>query len=70
MARGGLRVNNRSDDWRGTAKGRRLERDFASVCVEVRYFPYTMHTSSTVLRRALSAIEAGEPGVRAAALTS
>jgi glycerol-3-phosphate cytidylyltransferase len=26
--------------------------------VEIRYFPYTMHTSSTALRRALAALEA------------
>jgi len=49
----------KGDDWRGTEKGRRLERDFASVGVEVRYFPYTQHTSSTILRRALSALESG-----------
>jgi len=46
----------KGDDWRGTEKGRRLERDFAAVGVEVIYFPYTVHTSSTVLRRALDAI--------------
>jgi glycerol-3-phosphate cytidylyltransferase len=46
----------KGDDWRGTAKGDRLERDFAAVGVEVRYFPYTMHTSSTMLRKALSAL--------------
>jgi glycerol-3-phosphate cytidylyltransferase len=27
------------------------------VGVEVRYFPYTVHTSSTALRRALAALE-------------
>jgi glycerol-3-phosphate cytidylyltransferase len=63
----GFDVIFKGDDWRGTAKGDRLERDFAGVGVEVRYFPYTMHTSSTVLRRALAVIEAGEPGVRAGA---
>jgi glycerol-3-phosphate cytidylyltransferase len=56
----------KGDDWRGTAKGDKLERDFAEVGVEVRYFPYTMHTSSTMLRKALTAIAAGHPGVRAA----
>jgi glycerol-3-phosphate cytidylyltransferase len=50
----------KGDDWRGTAKGRRLERDFAGVGVEVRYFPYTMHTSSTALRRALALLDGGE----------
>lgn len=43
----------KGDDWRGTAKGERLERDLATVGVEVAYFPYTMHTSSTLLRAAL-----------------
>jgi glycerol-3-phosphate cytidylyltransferase len=51
----------KGDDWRGTAKGDRLERDFSAVGVEVRYFPYTMHTSSTMLRKALSAIAAEQP---------
>ena len=44
----------KGDDWRGTAKGRKLEQDFAEVGVEVVYFPYTVHTSSSLLRRALS----------------
>jgi glycerol-3-phosphate cytidylyltransferase len=48
----------KGDDWRGTEKGRRLERDFARVGVEVVYFPYTVHTSSTSLRRALDVIAA------------
>jgi glycerol-3-phosphate cytidylyltransferase len=46
----------KGDDWRGTERGRRLEREFAAVGVEVVYFPYTMSTSSTQLRRALDAI--------------
>lgn len=49
----------KGDDWRGTAKGEKLERDFAAVGVEIVYFPYTLHTSSSMLRRALSGI-AGE----------
>ena len=49
----------KGDDWRGTEKGLRLEREFAAVGVEVVYFPYTMHTSSTQLRRALEAINNG-----------
>lgn len=43
----------KGDDWRGTAKGLALERQFAAVGVEVVYFPYTVHTSSTTLRRTL-----------------
>ncbi len=49
----------KGDDWRGTEKGLKLEREFAAVGVEVVYFPYTMHTSSTQLRRALDALTAG-----------
>ncbi|WP_138758634.1 adenylyltransferase/cytidyltransferase family protein [Modestobacter altitudinis] len=60
----------KGDDWRGTAKGDKLERDFAAVGVEVRYFPYTMHTSSTILRKALAAITAEQPAARAHALSS
>jgi len=43
----------KGDDWRGTEKGRSLERDFAPLGVEVCYLPYTVHTSSTLLRQAL-----------------
>ncbi|WP_251050367.1 MULTISPECIES: adenylyltransferase/cytidyltransferase family protein [unclassified Streptomyces] len=46
----------KGDDWRGTPKGDRLERDFDAVGVDVVYFPYTVHTSSTQLRRALDAL--------------
>lgn len=58
----GFDVIFKGDDWRGTEKGRRLEQDFASVGVEVRYFPYTVHTSSTALRHALAALERGAGG--------
>jgi glycerol-3-phosphate cytidylyltransferase len=44
----------KGDDWRGTPKGDKLERDFASVGVEVVYLPYTVHTSSTMLRQVIS----------------
>ena len=49
----------KGDDWRGTPQGDVLERRFAEVGVDVVYFPYTMHTSSTALRRALAALEVG-----------
>ena len=49
----------KGDDWKGTPKGAELERRFATVGVEVVYFPYTMHTSSTALRRALAVLESG-----------
>ena len=44
----------KGDDWRGTAKGDKLEADMASVGVTVRYFPYTAHTSSSLLRAMLA----------------
>jgi glycerol-3-phosphate cytidylyltransferase len=44
----------KGDDWRGTAKGKRLERDLTAVGARVHYFPYTLHTSSTELRRVLA----------------
>jgi glycerol-3-phosphate cytidylyltransferase len=43
----------KGDDWRGTPKGLALERKMAAVGVEVAYLPYTVHTSSTLLRRVL-----------------
>lgn len=43
----------KGDDWAGTPKGDALERDMATVGVTVSYFPYTRHTSSTILRQAL-----------------
>jgi glycerol-3-phosphate cytidylyltransferase len=48
----------KGDDWKGTEKGTRLEREFAKVGVDVVYFPYTVSTSSTALRRALELLEA------------
>ena len=44
----------KGDDWRGTPKGDRLEADMSSVGVRVCYFPYTAHTSSTLLRSILA----------------
>jgi glycerol-3-phosphate cytidylyltransferase len=51
----------KGDDWRGTPKGEKLERDFATVGVDVVYFPYTVHTSSTILRKALAVLEQSAP---------
>jgi glycerol-3-phosphate cytidylyltransferase len=48
----------KGDDWRGTEKGNKLERDFAAIGVEVVYLPYTQATSSSALRRALQNIDA------------
>ena len=50
----GFDVLFKGDDWRGTPKGERLERDLGSVGVRVCYFPYTVHTSSTRLRAVIS----------------
>lgn len=51
----------KGDDWRGTPKGEKLESDFAAAGVEVIYFPYTVHTSSTMLRRVLSTLAQVDP---------
>ena len=52
----------KGDDWRGTAKGQKLEADFSVLGVEVVYFPYTVHTSSSMLRRVLGALHAQTDG--------
>jgi glycerol-3-phosphate cytidylyltransferase len=45
----------KGDDWRDTPRGFELEQRVGSVGVEVVYFPYTEHTSSTQLRRVIAA---------------
>ena len=45
----------KGDDWQGTDRGRLLEEQLSPRGVEVVYFPYTAHTSSTQLRRVISA---------------
>jgi glycerol-3-phosphate cytidylyltransferase len=45
----------KGDDWKGTPQGDRLEEAMTAVGVRVVYFPYTGHTSSTKLRRLISA---------------
>lgn len=44
----------KGDDWKGLPKGDALERDLGAVGVDVVFFPYTKHTSSTMIRRLLS----------------
>lgn len=44
----------KGDDWKDTPKGLRLEQEMAALGVEVTYFPYTLQTSSTALRKALA----------------
>ncbi|CUW26538.1 cytidyltransferase [Streptomyces sp. FBKL.4005] len=56
----GFHVIFKGDDWRGTPKWESLERRFAEVGVEVVYFPYTMHTSSTLLRGSLELLSRPE----------
>ena len=61
----------KGDDWRGTEKGLRLERDFATVGVEIVYFPYTVHTSSTQLRKALDVLASPhQPGAAGGRVTA
>jgi glycerol-3-phosphate cytidylyltransferase len=48
----------KGDDWKETTKGARLEQQMLSVGAAVVYFPYTLHTSSTLLRSYLTRHEA------------
>lgn len=47
----------KGDDWQGTAAGDALEQLFEPLGVEIVYLPYTLHTSSTTLRRALDHLD-------------
>lgn len=49
----GFHVIFKGDDWRGTPKGADLEQSLGAVGVQVIYFPYTVCTSSTLLRHAI-----------------
>lgn len=44
----------KGDDWRGTERGRLLDERLRSVGARLMFFPYTMHTSSTALRKAIT----------------
>ena len=44
------------DDWKGTKEWIQIEKDFAKFNVEIIYFPYTTHTSSTILRDILDKV--------------
>jgi glycerol-3-phosphate cytidylyltransferase len=44
------------DDWKGSDQWNAIENEFTQVGVEIIYFPYTTHTSSTILRDILSKI--------------
>jgi glycerol-3-phosphate cytidylyltransferase len=52
-------VTFKGDDWKGSEKWNKLEADFSEVGVQVIFFPYTAHTSSTKLRNALDLLEQG-----------
>jgi glycerol-3-phosphate cytidylyltransferase len=47
----------KGNDWQGTEKGNQLEREFSGLGVDVVYFPYTLATSSSALRRTLRNID-------------
>ncbi|RQW18719.1 glycerol-3-phosphate cytidylyltransferase [Bacillus sp. C1-1] len=38
------------DDWKGSPKWNKIEKDFLNIGVEIKYFPYTKHISSSKLR--------------------
>lgn len=44
------------DDWLGTDKWNQIEKKFKDLGVEIVYFPYTKHTSSTLMRSILEKI--------------
>ena len=44
------------DDWKGTKEWIQIEKDFSKYNVEIIYFSYTLHTSSTMLRDILQKI--------------
>jgi len=44
----------KGDDWRGTERGKKLEGQLGEVGARIVYFPYTIHTSSTALRKLIS----------------
>ena len=51
----GFRRLFKGDDWKGSERGLALEQRLAPYGVEVVYFPYTVHTSSTHLRALIAA---------------
>ena len=61
----GFHVYFKGDDWKGTPQGITLKRRLAEVGVEVIYFPYSLQTSSSLLRRALDAFN-DQPGAAGA----
>lgn len=41
------------DDWKGTEKWNRIEKELKEINVDIVYFPYTKSISSTILREKL-----------------
>ena len=44
------------DDWKNTKEWIQIEKDFGKYNVEIIYFSYTTHTSSTILRDVLKKV--------------
>ena len=44
------------DDWKGTKEWIKIDKDLSQYNVEIIYFSYTLHTSSTMLRDILQKI--------------
>ena len=44
------------DDWYGTEKWNNYEKELEKIGTKIIYFPYTKHTSSTILKEALRKI--------------
>src|ERR1700722_4602646 len=53
----GFNLLFKGNDWQGTEMGHKLQRDLAPLGVEVVFFPYTLSTSSSALRRTLQSID-------------
>ncbi len=53
----GFNIMFKGDDWKGTEKWNNLEKEFKILGVNVIYFDYTKHISSTKLRKILELIE-------------
>ena len=50
------------DDWKGTPQWNTMEQEFTKLGVEICYFPYTKHTSSTKLRNVIELLHKNNNG--------
>lgn len=48
------------DDWKGTEKWKKIEKEMNSFGVEVIFFPYTKGTSSTIINKTLEKLRGNE----------